>query len=172
MPTHVKVSGAWKLVNNAYVKVSGAWKQCNQIYPKVSGAFKESLDPTYVLLQSFSRNDDGRVGVQYQTDGDILTQDTVSQTESYSDSGQNWASFLPYDHWIRLTVNSGTTPLGSATGSWLKVNGTSSANRSWYLLGSSNSIVQANITIAIATDNGGANIVASDMFTWTLDDAP
>lgn len=37
---YLKVSGAWKQVNEAYIKQSGAWKEIQEAYIKVSGAWK------------------------------------------------------------------------------------------------------------------------------------
>ena len=37
----VKVSGAFKEVNEAFVKVSGSWKEVQEGYIKVSGAWKQ-----------------------------------------------------------------------------------------------------------------------------------
>ncbi len=38
---YIKVSGAYKEVNEAFVKVSGAWKEIQEGYIKVSGAWKK-----------------------------------------------------------------------------------------------------------------------------------
>lgn len=64
-------------------------------------------------------------------------------------------------YWIRCTVNSGTTPSGSATGTWLQLNTT----RAWSLVRSGIGSVQCNCTIQIASDSGGSNIVASGTMT-------
>lgn len=67
-------------------------------------------------------------------------------------------------YWVRLTVNSGITPSGDATGVWLAL----SAARSWAWTRTTVGSSSSNLTIAIATDSGGANIVASDGFTVSL----
>ena len=38
---YLKVSGAWKQVNEAFVKVSGSWKEIQEGYIKVGGAWKQ-----------------------------------------------------------------------------------------------------------------------------------
>lgn len=117
------------------------------------------------------RSDDGRVGVQYKTDGTIFIQDTVGTSESYSDSGRLWVDPVIVasnkDHWIRCTHNSGTTsPSGDSVGSWLQLN----VDRDWYIIGSSGVIINSNNTFEIATDSGGSNIVATANLAFELDD--
>lgn len=36
----LKISGAWKAIDNALAKISGSWKQVNTVYVKVGGAWK------------------------------------------------------------------------------------------------------------------------------------
>jgi len=129
----------------------------------------------YFIPGTVQRFDDGRVGVQFQTDGDIFSQSTATQPENLTDSGADWVEPKGYsatDHWIRFTVVSGDTPSGSATGSWLKLSGSGSADRHWYLLGVTGNSVATSWTIEIALDSGGSNVVASKSASWTVDDSP
>lgn len=66
-------------------------------------------------------------------------------------------------YWVRMTVNSGTTPSGSSTGSWLSL----ATARTWTLTRTSVGTTTANVTVAIATDSGGSNVVATRTFTMT-----
>lgn len=67
------------------------------------------------------------------------------------------------NYWIRLTVNSGTAPAGSATATWLQLN----SARAWNLARTTIGTSTGNYTIQIASDSGGATIVSSVTFTMT-----
>lgn len=66
-------------------------------------------------------------------------------------------------YWCRLTVNSGSTPTGSATGSILSL----ASFRSWVLTRATLGTTTANLTLEIFSDAAGANVVASRTFTMT-----
>lgn len=68
-------------------------------------------------------------------------------------------------YWLRVTVNSGSSLTGSSTGTWLQL----STSRSFNLTSSGNGVLSTNITIEIATDSGGSNIVASASATLSAD---
>lgn len=67
-------------------------------------------------------------------------------------------------YWIRLTVNSGTSPTGgSPTATWLQLN----SARSWSLTRTTIGTSSGNYTLQIASDSGGANIVSDATITMT-----
>ena len=93
------------------------------------------------------------VSVLFSADG------SYAATGNISGFSGNWISPLSaagdaYE--IRLTVNSGTTPAGSATGSWLGL-GTA---RTWLLSQSGAGASTANVTIEIRKASSG--VVLSD----------
>lgn len=76
---------------------------------------------------------------------------------------QNWIAPVvgtPGDtHWVRASITSGTVTTGT-TGSWLAL----SSNRQWTKT-AVNGDDSVTLTIAIATDSGGTNIVSSGSVT-------
>jgi hypothetical protein len=100
---------------------------------------------------------DATANVSFGTDGACST---ASDLGSLAD----WWTRAPIvgigaSYWIRCTVNSGSVT-GSATGSWLQLNSV----RSWGITRTVIGTATANLTIAIASDAAGANILASDTF--------
>jgi hypothetical protein len=87
-----------------------------------------------------------------------ITRTGTSGTPSPS-GVQNWATPAtgnPGDfHWVRATILSGTVTTGT-TGSWLAL----TSDRTWTKT-STGGTDQVDLTIAIATDAAGANIVSS-----------
>jgi hypothetical protein len=67
-------------------------------------------------------------------------------------------------YWIRLTVNSGTSPSGTV-GVWLAL----SSSRSWTLTRTTIGVSTGNYTLEIASDSGGVSVVASASITMTAD---
>lgn len=68
------------------------------------------------------------------------------------------------DYWVRCTLNSGTLEPGAdSTGIWI----TMDTDNRWYIRDgdSGPSAVDASITIDIATDSGGSNIIATETYT-------
>lgn len=95
---------------------------------------------------------------------------TGTGTPSISPSGsQNWV--LPQNatsgdtRWIRMTVNSGTAPTGLTAGTWTQLN----TDRAVVLTAGPASTFDANITLDIATDSGGSNIVSSGVVVMHAD---
>ena len=74
-----------------------------------------------------------------------------------------FGSSLPGAFWARLTVNSGTVPTDSAINTWLPVTATAPAVVwTWKPANAQIALViNANVTIEIATDAGGVTIVSS-----------
>lgn len=66
-------------------------------------------------------------------------------------------------YWVKVTLNTGTAPGGDVTGSWLAL----SSARSWSLTRAINGTVSNNLTVQIASDAAGANVVATATFTMT-----
>jgi len=131
------------------------FKAVNIVNPLVGGiASSFVVDPADA--QAFWRfNPDGTVD-RKNTGGT-----TANQQQWYRPTGGTPGT----GYWIRCTVNSGTTPTGSATGSWLQLN----AARTWQHDQTVIGTVTCTLTIEIASDSGGANIVSSGSFTITAD---
>ena len=103
--------------------------------------------------------------VTFGTDGSITQYTTLGGSAAYADGWYyaNTTGIGAY-FWIRCTVNSGAVG-GSGTGTWLAL----TADRYWYVewvltFAGSNT---ANITVQIASDSGGTNIVSSCTFDLT-----
>ncbi len=83
-----------------------------------------------------------------------------------SPTGTNLGSWLVSgdadQFWARCTLNSGSLDaVNSGTGSWLQLNTT----RNWAIVRTTDGTDLADFDIDIATDSGGANIVASANYT-------
>jgi hypothetical protein len=65
--------------------------------------------------------------------------------------------------WVRATVTSGGLSGGSGTGTWLQLSSSRNWQRNRTTVGSS----AGTITLEIATDSGGTNIVTSGSYTLT-----
>jgi hypothetical protein len=103
---------------------------------------------------------DATVTLEFDTDGDGSMQGNVTNAfEWFSPVTPG----IGTGYWIRLTVNSGTSPSGSAVGSWLQL----SSARSWSLTRTTIGTFTGNYTLEIATDSGGTNIVASQTINMT-----
>ncbi len=103
----------------------------------------------------------------FQTDGTVDY--TLNCTTTQWQNNVEWIDSQPSpqgDYWIRATVDAGSTPGGSAVGSWLKLTGSGAANRSWdwtkTLPGAGT--VSGTLRIEIATDAAGSNIVATGYY--------
>lgn len=104
--------------------------------------------------------------VSLGTDGSASYQDSAGTTNF------NWRapsqSGVGANYWARLTVNTGSTPTGAATGSWLQLN----TARTWTLSRSGIGTTTANLTLQIARDAAGTDIAATRTFTLTADVTP
>lgn len=172
MPSHVKVSGSWEDLNEIHVRVSGTWEPVSVAYAKVSGTWEpvfgaiEYMPAGAITLSDLS---DGRCGFQFQTDGDLFTQETGTDGENLTDSGNDWVipeSIEPsQDLWMRVTETGGNVSFdggSDAVNSWVKVAGTGAADRDWFIDGSTGVLHQVVFTIEIATDSGGSTIVHTE----------
>lgn len=82
-------------------------------------------------------------GIRYESDGDVITLSGGVGT----DAG-DWISpkaAAPGSYEIRATLNSGTSPTGSAVGSWLAL----STNREWSLSATAGTMKTCQLTIEI-----------------------
>lgn len=100
--------------------------------------------------------------IQFGTGG-VLTR-TVSDDGGSTASNYDWysppAPGVGTGYYVRLTVNSGTSPNGTPTSpaaTWLAL----SSERIFRWERSTVGTLNANITLEIATDSGGVSVVAS-----------
>jgi hypothetical protein len=101
-------------------------------------------------------------GVTFGTDGSI----------SFNGSGPaadtNWRrptlAGVGSSFWVRATVNSGTLSSGTS-GSWLQLN----SARSWTKTSTGAGLLTCSITLQVASDAGGTNIVSSGTYSLQAD---
>lgn len=93
--------------------------------------------------------------VSFGTDGSISLTGGGSQSWFSPNVAGVGASF-----WVRATLNSGAVSSGT-TGSWLQLN----SSRSWTCNRTGIGAISANLTIEIALDSGGSQIVATGTYT-------
>lgn len=68
--------------------------------------------------------------------------------------------------WVRATLAAGTTPTSGTIGSWTQLSATSTWNNTRTITGNKTS----TLTIELATDSGGANIVTSGTYIINADE--
>jgi hypothetical protein len=111
--------------------------------------------PVFYISDNAINPDDAVAGVTFSPNGILAGLGTGTSV------GNNWfsptTSAAGDNYWIRLTVNSGTSPSSGTTGTWLQLN----TNRSWDWVVSVNITITADVTIQIASDSGGTNIVST-----------
>lgn len=101
-------------------------------------------------------------GVTFGTDG------AISFNGSGPAADTNWwrptAAGIGASYWVRATVNSGTLSTGTS-GSWLQLN----AARSWTKSSTGAGVLTCNITLQVASDAGGVDIVSSGSYNLSAD---
>lgn len=101
--------------------------------------------------------------LNFNADGTI-TYGYITGADAAPDPNTNWFTDGTGGalRWIKMTVNSGTVTSGT-TGSWLAL----SSIRTWTQVRSATIGIQtANVTIQIATDAAGVNVVNTWTFTY------
>lgn len=95
----------------------------------------------------------------------FLRDGTITKTGNDVVAGANWrtpnGATVGDAYWIRMVLNSGTTPSTGTMSTWQQMNTT----RIWTQTVTSTGIRTCNLTVSFATDSGGSNIVATDTFT-------
>lgn len=75
----------------------------------------------------------------------------------WSTAGYNWLLWgSAGDYYVRCTYT-GSAPSGSATSTWLQLN----VSRNWYYEVTATGTLAGTMTISIATDSGGTNIIST-----------
>lgn len=106
-------------------------------------------------------------GISLQTDG------TVSLNAGNTVAPTTLAWYTPTvagigsSYWARATIVSGSFSSGSGTGSWIAISGAPGWNRNRTTIGTTS----VTFTLEIASDAGGANIVASATITLNAEKA-
>lgn len=108
-----------------------------------------------------------QVTLVFGSNGTVSATKTGSATWNQGPVAHNWFNGAPStgignNFWVRATLNSGTLN-GGTTGVWLQL----SSDRTWNVLRSSAGTQTANLTLQIATDAAGANIVTSGTYVIT-----
>ncbi len=91
-------------------------------------------------------------------------------TPSISPSGvQTWvtpgSAAIGDSHWVRASNAGPDAPTGSALGSWIQL----SSNQAWILTAAPASTMDSVLTVSIATDAAGANVVSTGAVTLHAD---
>lgn len=162
MTLHTKVSGTWKEADPR-VKVSGTWKDVSDGWVKVAGAWKRFYQRFLVELGGIVVI--GDVNVAPAASLTLNTDGTMSATGNISTVGANWGTptttGIGASYWARMTKNSGANPTTGTLNTWLQL----SSQRVWSWQSDPN---DANVTLEIATDSGGSNVVDSVTFDVSL----
>lgn len=100
----------------------------------------------------------------WNTDGTVDHRTTTGISQFRA--GIEWHGSPSADVWIRFTSNSGVVPSGVAMNTWLKVYGTSSANRTatWTYTSDTPGNTTGSVKVELSTDSGGSTIVATGYY--------
>lgn len=182
MTTSLNVSGTWKTLSKVWINVSGTWKECTKVWLNVGGTWKEVFSGFNITnpltggsATSFKVSPtNAYAGWRFNTDGTIDKMNSQTTATFNLTNNQQWfqpTGTAPATYYIRATVASGTgptygrsssNPTVGTIGSWEAL----STERSWYssrTLDSSGGSY-SKLTIEIASDSGGTNIVTTGTF--------
>jgi hypothetical protein len=167
MTIHVNVSGVWKEITDPQVNVSGVWKNIDEAWVNVSGVWKQFYQRYALQLGVTSLGDlnlsTASASITIQRDGDV----SVTGEASVPPDALDWIdprnSTVGDDYEIRLTVNSGTTPAGAATGSWIAL----STDRTWSITRSGDAESFSDTTLEIRKASTGEVVLTQDI-EWTV----
>jgi len=149
--------GVWRTIQKAYFNDGGTWRQFFVYFtPSLTGQSRTdtgSLGSDGSSLATLSLNTDGTGSIVRSVVGDSFPCNWGSPT----------TTGIGASYWARVTITSGSLSSGT-TGSWLQLN----VARNW----ARNRVggVGTNtctFTLDIASDSGGASIVATASFTLT-----
>lgn len=101
------------------------------------------------------------VGLRFQTDGEVWADTSGSYTFRHRWYTPTTAG-IGNSYWVRATVTSGVTPTTGTVGSWLAL----SSNQTWTVTQPGEDGITASVlSISIASDSGGSNILATASYT-------
>lgn len=106
--------------------------------------------------------DDATAGWSFRATGDLLrfSGTAYSSDQWFGIPGDNVHSTPDGTYYIRVTLQSGTSPSGDSVGAWLSL----AVNREWYWVETGLGTVSGVLLVEIATDSGGTDIVASGYY--------
>jgi len=176
MSKYVKISSAWKSIDNAYVKVSTAWKSVDTIYVKVGSAWKivwnnvvytltgDNINVTdgaspYNTRSGIRVNADGTLDKAFSVNGDLLAYTQI-------DSATDWVipnGAASADHDVRITAvthngHAGWNASASEEDAWIDLG----SDRLWDIQSSAEETINTDFTLEIR--DASAATVASTAF--------
>lgn len=162
---HYRAGGVWReMKSGTAVRFGGAWRELKAAWVRVGGVWQKVFQAFAVTWAGASVSDGGLqfgyASAQYLFNADGSTSVWVSN--GTSGAGANWGtpttSGAGANYWIRATLSSGSTPSGSALNTWHQLN----AQRGWLVERNSTiGTTSCTLSVSIATDSAGTNIVAT-----------
>jgi hypothetical protein len=126
----------------------GAWRM-------VFSGFTVSM-PSSLTVLAATLSPNAVATIRFETDG-VITMIRVNGGTTTSAWGSPTSSGEGANYWVRATLDSGTSPSGPALGSWHQL----SSARAWALTQTSSGVSSCQLTIQIASDSGGSNILST-----------
>ncbi|KKN64456.1 hypothetical protein LCGC14_0491440 [marine sediment metagenome] len=164
----VRYSGAWRTITNPEVKYSGVWRALKTIEVKLGGVWREIFSALSATLNGTSGHHT-RTWIGFCYAGILLDPDG-NEYAMYASDSTNGDDLIPHwlitgtinDFWVRLTFNSGDALVGTSMtpGVWYAM----SSLRWAYLSTGGPQSKTCNITLNIATDSGGSNIIETKVY--------
>lgn len=180
---HLNIAGVWKTIDACNVNIGGVWKDVDVVWVNIAGTWKEAWRGTVYNLdgQPIELADaPGPIltGVRINTDGTVDQHTDDNTTDHYVqiDSATDWIipnGAATSSYWVRATevAQTGGGTLTGTLATWLQLTG----NREWSIERQAVSGAGTStwdLTIEIATDSGGSNIVASGLYEMTSTISP
>ena len=164
---HYKDGGTWRKAKELHYRDGGVWRKLKEAWYRDGGVWRKvfsaggvvnPLPFTYWIDVTTLSPADATAAIQFRSDG------VLNIYGSLGIDALSW--FAPTEvgigaaYWIRLTVTSGDGPnSGDSTGAWLSLSVT--RTWSWTVTSNSGGLRSGVVTVQIATDSAGSNIVAS-----------
>jgi hypothetical protein len=148
MTMHVRVGGSWQTVAPK-VRVGGSWQNIKGAWVRVAGVWQKFYSALAVAIsdetvEHIRTTATANAGYQLHSDGTIDLNRATTLT--WSVNGGTWLTGgASSDAEVRATLNSGSTPSGSALSTWLNLGTT----RNWYVTRSANGTTTCNLTVEI-----------------------
>lgn len=162
---HYKDGGTWRKAKELHYRDAGTWRKLKEAWYRDGGTWREVFSAGGVVnplpivnTEAFSiAPADAVAAIEFTSAGVLRIYGAGVLTQSW---------YLPNEagigsaHWVRVSVTSGSGPnAGSTTGVWHSLS--SLRNWSWQVTSNFGGVRSGVITVEVASDSAGANVVAS-----------
>lgn len=167
---HYKDGGTWRKAKELHYRDGGTWRKLKEAWYRDGGAWRKVFSDGGVISPLAGATINRTVF--YEGEAVSITaliifnaNGTVDWTDDDGASTRQWfdptTANVGASFWVRATVTAGSVSGGSGVGTWLQLN----AQRFWTRQRATIGASSATLSIQIATDSAGTNIVTSGTYT-------